>query len=350
MTSKERVRMTINHEEPDRVPICSTYVPEVEKMLRKAYEIPKDEDLGVFMGNDMVKIASGIENSYYMNDDPIYVCPYGITWKNTYNDTGHYTEIYGNPLAGDKEKLKSYRVPDPTKDEKVLNNVRNAVKKYGKEKWIIGSCQCTLFEAAWYLRGLDAFMMDMALDEDYTNELFDKLMEYPIKMGMQFIDAGVDMIWLGDDIATQRNMMISPNMWREYLKPRYAKMFADFKKKNPEIKLCYHSCGNLQAVVPELIEIGLDVLNPIQPMAMEPIEFKKKFGNDLTMYGGMDVQKILPFGTPEEVKNEVKRLIEGCGKGGGYILSPAHHLQSDTSLENIRAFYDAAKEFGEYKS
>lgn len=156
------------------------------------------------------------------------------------------------------------------------------------------------------------------------------------------------MVWLGDDIATQRNMMMSPAMWRKYFKPRYAKMFATFKQANPNIKLCYHSCGNLQDVVDDLIEIGLDVLNPIQPMAMEPTAFKKRFGDRITMYGAMDVQNIMPFGTPEDVRREVKRLIEGCAPGGGFILSPAHHIQSDTPVENVEAFYAAAREFGSY--
>ena len=350
MTSKERVLMTINHEEPDRVPVCSTYVPEVEAQLREKYSVAPSDDLGVVLGNDMVKVASGLENSYYMNEEPTYVCPFGITWKNAWNETGRYSEIYGHPLAGDPSKLLDYNIPDPTKDTKVLTAIENAVEKYGKDKWIIGSSQCSIFEASWYLRGLDTFLMDMLLDEDYTNELMDKVMVYPHKMCLQFIEKGVDMVWVGDDVSTQLNMMMSPDTWRKYLKPRYAKMFADFKKANKNIKICYHSCGNLQAVIPELIEIGLDVLNPIQPLAMEPVEFKKKFGKQITMYGTLDVQHVLPFGTVEDVENEVKRLCDGCKTGGGFILSPAHHIQSDTSIENIEAFYRAAKKYGVYNS
>jgi len=206
-----------------------------------------------------------------------------------------------------------------------------------------------VFEAAWDLRGLDTFMMDLALGEDYVEVLLDKVMQFPLEMGLQFIDLGVDMVWLGDDIATQRNMMMSPAMWRQYFKPRYAKMFEAFKKSNPNIKLCYHSCGNLQDVVDDLVEIGLDVLNPIQPMAMEPSTFKKRFGDRITMYGAMDVQQIMPFGKPEDIRAEVKRLIETCAPGGGFILSPAHHIQSDTSVENVEAFYAAAREFGSYQ-
>lgn len=345
MNSRTRVAMAIAHEEPDRVPVCATYTPEIEARLKAKYG--DDGDVGVILGNDMVKIASGLENSFYYKDDPEYVCPYGITWRNIRNDTGHYTEIVKHPLA-DESKIDSYQMPKVEDAVDVIEATKNAVAKYGAEKFIVGSCQCSVFEAAWYLRGLDTFMMDLAMEEDFVEPLLDKVMQYPLEMGLKFIELGVDMVWLGDDIATQRGMMISPAMWRKYLKPRYAKMFSEFKKANPNIKLCYHCCGNPWDVVPELIEIGLDVLNPIQPKAIDPLEFKKRFGKNITMYGTLDVQGVLPYGTPEDVRQEVKRLIDGCAEGGGFILSPAHHVQSDTSVENIEAFYAAAREFGEY--
>ncbi len=348
MNSRERVLMSINHEEPDRVPVCATFVPETEAKLREKYKT--DGDLGVFLGNDMVKISSGLENSYYFNDEAEYICPYGITWKNTHNETGHFSEIYKHPLRGlDEAEILKYELPDPAKSLDVIEKTKKAIEEYGKEKWIIGSCQCSVFEAAWYLRGMEDFIMDLAMDEDYTEAYLDKLMQYPLEMGRKFIDLGVDMVWLGDDIATQTGMMMSPTLWRKFFKPRMAGMFADFKKRNPAIKLCYHSCGNLEAVVDDFVEIGLDVLNPIQPMAMEPSAFKKRFGNNITMYGAKDIQQIMPFGSPEDVRETVRNLIEGCASGGGFILSPAHHIQSDTSIENIEAFYAAARDFGKYR-
>ena len=347
MTSKERVQMTIDHKEADRVPICATYVPEIDKQLRDRYQCYND-DVGVLLGNDMVKIASGLENSFYLSDEPEYVDPYGITWKNVYNSTGHYTEIYDHPLRAEDADVSVVKMPDANKDEKVLKAVKEAVEKYGKEKWIIGSCQCSIFEAAWYMRGIEQFLMDMIVDEDFTNELLDTVMTYPLQMGLNFIDAGVDMVWLGDDVATQIDMLFSPELFRKYLKPRYAMIFEAYRKRNPNIKLCYHSCGNLEKVIPDLIDIGLDVLNPIQPSAMDVAHIKKTYGDKLTLYGGMDVQKVLPFGTAQDVRDEVKRLIQICAPGGGYILSPAHHIQSDTSMENVDAFYEAWKEFGSY--
>lgn len=193
MTSKERVAMAIAHEEPDRVPVCATYVPEIEEKLRAKYH--PEGDLGVALGNDMAKIASGLENSFYYKDTPEYVCPYGITWRNVRNETGHFTEIVRHPLAGDDvDRILNYQMPDPRQTTDVLDATRQAVEQYGKDKWIIGSCQCSLFEAAWYLRGLDTFMMDLAMEEDWVDEYLDKVMQYPLVMGQQFIDLGVDIV------------------------------------------------------------------------------------------------------------------------------------------------------------
>lgn len=343
MNSKERVKIALNFQEPDRVPFMATYVPEVVSRLRAV--MGEDEyDIGVAMGNDCVKTCVGLEMSFYASPDPIYNCKWGIQWRNVTNYTGHYTEIISHPLKGDESKLDTYQIPDPL-EESQYDHCRELIKRYGKDKWIIGSCQCSIFEASWYLRGLDQFMMDMAINQDYANALMDKVMQFPLNAAKKYIELGVDMLWFGDDVSTQTTMMISPAMWREYLKPRYSKIFAECKKMNPNIKIAYHSCGNCDAIIDELIEVGLDVLNPIQPAAINPFETKKKYGKRIALYGGLDVQNTMPFGTPNDVKLDVKRLIEECGKGGGYLLSPAHHIQSDTSNENIFAFYEAAKSY-----
>ena len=346
MTSKERVRAAVEHREGDRVPLYASYTPETAALLRQV--TGTDEfDVGIAMGNDIVKDCVGLEMSYYLNDQPSYVCPWGITWRNVRNQTGHYTEIIDFPLAGDEDKLAKYRIPDPA-DDRQYENARLLLNRYGDDHWVVGSCQCSIFEASWYLRGLDTFLMDLALNPDYVNELMDKVMEFPRIAGLRYLDLGVDMLWLGDDVATQTGMMISPDMWRTYLKPRYVKLFAEFKAKRPDIVIAYHSCGNCEAIIPELIEIGLDVLNPIQPLALDPLMVKRKYGSDLCLFGAMDVQRVMPFGSVPEVRAEVRRLTDGCAKDGGFILAGAHHLQSDTDPAKVFAFYEAGKEFGVY--
>ena len=255
MNSRERTFMALAHEEPDRPPISATYTPEASALLWQAFG-RHEEDLGCVMGNDLIKTTVGVENSYYMYDTPTYVCPFGITWRNVTNATGAYTEIVDGALRNDDdgEKLRRYQIPNPD-DPALYTGVRNAVEKYGKEKFIIGSCQCSIFETAWYLHGMDAMLTDMAADEDYANALFDKIMEFPLKAGLHMIEAGVDMVWLGDDVATQRNMMISMPMWRKYFKSRYAEIFEAFRRAKKDIVIAYHSCGNCTDILDELADI-----------------------------------------------------------------------------------------------
>ena len=148
---------------------------------------------------------------------------------------------------------------------------------------------------------------------------------------------GVDMIWTGDDMGMQTGMLISPRIWRKFFKARMANFIASLKAINPQVKVAYHSDGNIFAIIPDLIEIGLDVLNPIQPACMDPVQLKKSFGDRLCFWGSMDEQYTLPFGTPEQVRQEVLTRLRTLGKNGGLILGPTHHVQLDTPMENFWA-------------
>lgn len=340
VNSRQRVEMALNFEEPDRVPVFASFVPEIDKALRKADGIT-EYDLGAALGNDMVKCCAGLEMSFYGQPEPEYTDPWGIRWRYIKNDTGVYTEIAEHPLAGDRAKLDTFEIPDPLEDSQ-YDDFRKKKGLYGDEKWMIGSSQISIFEGCWYLRGLDTFMMDMALEPEYSEKLMDKVMQFPLKAAKKYIELGADMIWFGDDVAMQTGMMMSVDMWRTYFKDRYARLFGECKKLNPNIKIAYHSCGNCQDILDDMIEIGLDVLNPLQPMAIDPFETKKRYGKRLALFGGLCVQNTMPYGTIEDVRNAVAKLKAELGKGGGYILAPAHHIQADTSLENIRTFYEAA--------
>ena len=340
MNSRERVLCSLNHEEPDRCPVFASFVPETVDKLREATG-SNEPDIGVFLGNDMVKDCVGLELSFYGEPYPEYSDAWGIKWRYKENEYGVYTEIAEHPLAGDKSKLDSFEVPDPEENSQ-YDNFRKMKKLYGKEKWIIGSSQISIFEAAWYLRGMENLLIDMVSDTDYAEALMDKVMEFPLKASRKYADLGADMVWFGDDISMQTGMMMSVEMWRDFIKPRYATLFSEVKKTNPNIKIAYHCCGNCEAILEDMIDIGLDVLNPIQPMAIDPVMVKKKYGKRLVLFGGMCIQRILPFGTIRQIRDEVRRLIDQCGKDGGYILCPAHHIQADTPVENIMAFYDEA--------
>ncbi len=339
MNSRERVQMALAHETPDRPPVFATFVPETETKLRKSTGCGNQADLGVFLGNDMIKDCVGLELSFYGQPRPQYTDPWGIEWRYIQNEFGVFTEICGHPLAGDMAKLGHYEIPDPGVDTQ-YDNFRAMKTHYGTDKWLIGSSQISIFEAAWYLRGLDQFMMDMALSPDYAEALMDKVMQFPLGASRKYIELGADMVWFGDDVAMQTGMMISVDMWRRFLKPRYAILFSEAKRINPDIVIAYHSCGNCELILDDMIEIGLDVLNPIQPMAINPVMVKQRYGKHLTLFGGMCVQRIMPNGTPADIRHETQRLKTECGSNGGYILAPAHHIQADTPVENVMAFYE----------
>lgn len=350
MTSKERVQMALSHQKPDRLPVYADFVPGIHQKLADALHIQTEPALSIALGNDMILTGHGISTSYYAFNDDEYTCEWGCKWKYFSNSTGRHPEIVFHPLEIDESGtlLEQYHIPDPYPEARYEES-KALIGTYGKDYWMVGSIPCSIFEAAWYLRGLETFMVDLYDNEEYAVKLLDKVSEFPLVAGLKLIDLGVDMLWLGDDVGMQHGMMLSPALWRKHLKPRMAKLIAAFKARNPLIKIAYHSCGDIAKIIPELIEIGLDVLNPVQPLAMDPQELKKLYGDRLCFWGSIDVQGTLPNGTVEDIRNEVALRMETIGQGGGLILSPAHTVQCDTSVENVLAFYAAAKELGVYR-
>jgi uroporphyrinogen-III decarboxylase len=174
-------------------------------------------------------------------------------------------------------------------------------------------------------------------DPALADAILDIPYRYHLAAAERLTKMGVDMIWTGDDVGTQNAMLISPRHWRRYLKPRMANFVSTLKTINPRLKIAYHSDGCIYPIIPELIEIGIDVLNPIQPASMDPARVKREYGDRLCFWGSMDEQHTLPFGSPEDVRNEVLTRLETTGAGGGLILGPTHHVQLDTPMENFWA-------------
>jgi uroporphyrinogen decarboxylase len=167
-------------------------------------------------------------------------------------------------------------------------------------------------------------------------------------LATRYAEAGVDIIQFGDDIGSQGAMMISPNTWRKFLKPRMAGIIADVKAANPQVLVFYHSDGRFEPVIPDLIEIGVDILNPVQPESMDIAELKRLYGDRLSFWGGVGVQTTLPFGTSDDVRCVVKRLIQEAGPGGGLVVSPAHVIEPDVPWENVETFVEAVRRYGSY--
>jgi len=356
MTHKERLLAAINHEEPDRVPICAWYTPEAELKLLRHLGVESDATetykaaggpLPILMEHDFLISWVGPCTSYYADQADEYTDEWGIGWKWFKNAAGGaYTEMVRHPLADIRDPAE-FSLPDFSRSDRYVG-VQNLIREHGKEYGIMGGAACTLFELAWYLRGMMKVLEDLVSNKDFMHAYLDRLLGWIDEAGTRMVGLGVDIIWIGDDFGTQDRMLISPQLFREFFKPRYAKLFQKWKAINPEVKIAFHSDGYIYPIIGDFIDIGLDILNPVQPKSMDPARLKRDFGKRLTFWGTVDIQEVLPFGTPEDVAQEVRLRLRTVGKGGGLIIAPAHNIQPDVPLANVLAFYETAKIYGRY--
>jgi uroporphyrinogen decarboxylase len=360
MKHRERVLIALNHEEPDRCPMQISFTPEFAarleadlKLKGQGFHNPhgggNTYELERALDEDMLLTSVGWVNGYYQNgyqDVDSYLDEWGVTWRTIEYQTrfgnGKYTEPFGHPLADDQE-LETYSAPDPDRPA-LYTEASRVIRDYKSEYWIVGVTPTTIFETAWALRGYEQLMVDMVVDPVKANRVLDLPYYYHMAVAQHMVRLGVDMIWLGDDVGGQNSMLMSPKMWRQYFKPRMTDLIASLRAINPQIKIAYHTDGVVYPIIPDLIEIGMDVLNPIQPMAMDPVKLKEGYGDRLCFWGSLDIQQTIPFGTPGDVKKEVMIRLKTLGRGGGLLIGPTHNLQLDTPLENFWAMVETIRQ------
>ena len=349
MKHRDRVMMALNHETPDRCPMQASFTPEFADRLRTDLSIKGQRDhnphgggntyeMERLLGEDLLLTSVGWANSYYQNNAD-YTDEWGIAWRpqayQTPYGTGYYTEMVNHPLA-DERLISSYPCPDPTRPA-LYAEAAQMIRNYHDEYWIVGVTVTTIFETAWALRGYERLLVDFVENPDLANAILTIPYQYHLTAAKKLVEMGVDMIWIGDDVGMQTGMLISPKVWRKLFKPKMAHFISALKAINPQIKVAYHSDGDISRIIPDLIEINLDVLNPIQPACMDPARLKREFGDKLCFWGSIDEQHTLPFGTPADVSSEVLTRMKTLGQNGGLILGPTHHVQLDTPLENFWA-------------
>ena len=359
MKPRDRVRMLLRHEKPDRCPMQISFTPEFAQRLRddmrqtgRSVHNPhgggNTYELECALNQDMLLTSVGWANSYYANETyasgrETYTDEWGVGWKNAPYETrfgsGFYTDIASHPLA-DRSALDTYRPPDPHRPE-LYREAEHLISTRKTDYWIVGVTVTTIFETAWALRGFEQMLIDFSEDAKLAEAILEIPFRYHLEAAKRLVELGVDMIWTGDDVGTQQGMLLAPGTWRRFFKPRMAEFFSSLKSINPEVKMAYHSDGNIEKIIPDLIEIGLDVLNPVQPRCMDPVALKRQYGEKLSFWGTIDEQHTLPFGTAEEVRAEVLKRLETVGFDGGLILAPTHHVQLDTPLENFWAMVHA---------
>lgn len=362
MIPRERVLKTIQHQEPDRVPLDEAYYsfslqsPEGRQKLMRTVGLSDVDGVKDFLGidlRDLFMMPSETFMGQAVYKEPPWVWVHELP-GNRYRDewgieyeigaTGEYFHYVHHPLEG-LEKIDDYQFLDlnaPGRFETAEEQMRRWSGKYA----ICGHMEATLFEQAWYLRGFRRLIRDLYDNEAFCESLFDKLLEFRLEQAKRWVELGVDIIRLGDDFGTQTGMLISLATWRRYFKPRMKKLIDTLKKSR--LYVFYHSDGCIEPLIPELIEIGVDILNPLQPECNNIERIKREFGTRLTLHGTVSVQRTLPFGTIEDVENEVRSRLKICAPGGGLILAPCHAVGPDVTIEKLITLYRCAQNYGKY--
>ena len=266
----------------------------------------------------------------------------GHYWTPTSMHMSHMVAPLRN--ADSEEILKAFPLPtfSDLHNEDLAAEAR-ALKDRGIA--VVGNMQCTIWETAWYLRGMEPLMMDMACEDPMADIWLDRIMETSLSKAKLYARAGADILYLGDDVGTQKALMMSVEMYRDYLKPRLKRIIDEVKAINPEILVVYHTCGYVEPMIPELMEAGIDVLNPIQPECMDADKIIQEYGDVLSFHGALGTQSIMPFGTPEEIRKQTFHLLDLAGDKGGLFVAPTHLLEPEVPWENIMAYLQACRDY-----
>lgn len=377
---RERFIRTLRHEPVDRVPLLYRMKHEAKEKLARIYGIEDaatgrkhNPELELRLGNDAIIYQIGINADF--SHRPIAI---GETWYNHFGvgygksglegRTKEEAEAFGktqefwgpakvvpenfpkhHPITS-MEEFKNYTWPDPN-DPEMLAPIKDLCERYQDDYFIIVDLSSTLIEAAYaHIVGTQNFFLMMFDQPELINGVLDGLMEYYTELGKNAIKMGVDMIRVGDDVGAQQAMMISPKQWRELAKPRFDHMFKTFRKENPDLFIKLHSCGDYSPILPDEVELGVDLSGLMQPTGgnQDQRGIKKKYGSDLALIGGFDVQRLLPRGQVEDVRNGVLEVMKNLAVGGGYIFSPSHYILADVPVQNIHALLEAQRDFGVY--
>jgi uroporphyrinogen decarboxylase len=368
VNSRERVMAALRHELPDRVPVDlgSTAVSGIHQRANDALKsllgveadepvhdvvqglVVPDERILQRFGVDLRRVAlrppSNVATVLPSGNEDTYSDEWGI--RRQHADL--YWEIVEHPLADTNvEDLPHYPWPDPHDPARVAGLAEEAQRLYEETDYALVAdfLGGGLFEQALWMRGFERFMMDLVSDEAFATALLDTLLELYIEFYDVYLEAVgpyVQIVAVGDDLGMQTGPLISPKLYRRLIKPRHKELY-DFIHSRTEAKIMHHTCGSVFPLVQDLIDVGVDILNPIQTSAqgMNPAALKQEFGERLVFHGGIDVQQILPFATPERVREEVKRIVAILGQGGGYIFAPSHNIQADVPPQNVLAMYEA---------
>lgn len=334
MTKKERVKTAMSLQETDIVPYQMDCLSAAEKKLRGYFG---EKDLGEVIGNHIAMFEPSFYSIFKVEDlgPRKFRDAFGATWElKPGEDIG---TVIDYPLK--EATLKGYDFPDPNKIME-LDEIPAFIER-NSHKFVVGAIGFSLYERAWIMRGIEPILMDFVENPPFVEELFDRIVEFNLVITRRLCQFPIDAFHYGDDWGQQHGLIISPALWRKIFKKRLTTLYDVVH--NAGLPVSIHSCGDITEIIPDLIEIGVNMITPLQAEALDFNFLKKEYGKDLTFWGGVSTQRTLPYGTPDDVRAEMRERIRVLGEGGGYILAPSHELQGDIPLENMLAFVDEAQ-------
>jgi uroporphyrinogen decarboxylase len=251
--------------------------------------------------------------------------------------------------ADSSSDIEKHEWPDPN-DASRVEGLLHEAKSYHDLGYAVGINFGGVWERSWYVRGMDRIMMDLAVDPSFARSIFQKIFDVQSQMYeliLKEVGDYLSIVCLSSDMGTQSSLLVSPEIWRKYICP-FEHSHINLIKKNTEAIVAHHACGAVRPLIPDYIEMGIEVLNPVQTTAdgMDPFELKREFGNDISFWGGIDTQKILPFGSTKEVKEHVRKMIDAFSPGGGYLFATCQNIQDEVPVENIVAMYETLDLYG----
>ena len=362
MKPRERMQLVVSHQKPDRTPAVLAGRPEVDRALMQHFGVGTMDEVHAILGTDGwggvgLQVSSPefdarangtIEGDFpyagmkmILHGDDTFEDEWGVVRR--VGSDRKYVQWISGPLR-DASHPDECDFPGP---ERIIDKPELPAKVERQKReglWVSGGIPQP-YKTAWELRGLENLLADYAANPDFVEALYDRIYALYGEIAKRLTRAGIDDLQIGGDIAMQDRIIMGPQRWRAIDKPRLAGLIADCKAINPELHIFIHSDGDLMSIMDDLIEIGFDIIDPIQPECMDPVEVKKRYGDRITLHGCGSLQRTLPFGTPQDCRQEVRELIRDCGYNGGLVLRVSNAIGFDVPTENVVAWFEEARDF-----
>jgi uroporphyrinogen decarboxylase len=354
LNRKERVLRAIRHEPLDFFPSQVDFTPRDISRIAGAFGVHPSE-LDAAVDNHLVYAYSLGNAEEYMHNPSVLEKALALglakldeskavifdVWGVGWDLNSEGVQVSHHPLAN-AEALGNYTFPNPAAPG-LMDHARDVVRQFRDEYFVVAFQHISLFERSWTLRGFENLMLDIASEDPTLDGFLDAITDYQVEVARRFVDIGVHGARIGDDYGSQLGLLMAPDAWRRYIKPRLLRVYNVYQAAG--LPVIQHSCGDIRSILPDFVQMGLNVLHPLQPKAMPHSDVIQACGGNICFFGGIDTQELLPFGTPEEVRASVKDCVENLGKSGGYIIAPSQEVMSDVPTENVRSLIAAIKEF-----